>query len=94
MEAEALMITIVVPDELAGPLAEEAGRRGTTPELLALEGVRRVLLAPSEVVPAEGSLLDFLSGHLEPVDGSSEPWSQACGRKFADGLAERRPARP
>lgn len=72
------MITITLPPELAVPLAEEATRRGTTPELLALEGVRLVLPAPAPAPPA-GSLLDLLAGHVGTVAGSPEPLSQDCG---------------
>ena len=79
-------MTITVPDELAGPLAAEAGRRGLTPEALALEGVRRVVPAGGE-----GSLLDFLGSHVGAVAGSAEPLSQDCGKAFADGLAAGRP---
>ncbi len=88
------MLTITVPPELAIPLAEEAGRRGTTPELLALEGVRSVLPEKRSPPPAAASLLDFLAGYVGTVAGSSEPFSQDCGKKFADGLAANRPARP
>jgi hypothetical protein len=88
------MFTITVPPELALPLAEEASRRGTTPELLALEGVRRMLPAPSAPTPAAGSLLDLLAGHIGRVEGSAEPFSQDCGRRFADGLSSGQPARP
>ena len=85
------MLTITIPNELAVPLAEEAGRRGTTPELLALEGVRRVLGPPA---PPPGTLLEFLVGYVGTVAGSGEPLSQDCGRTFAAGLAAGRPARP
>jgi hypothetical protein len=88
------MLTIHVPPELAIPLAEEAGRRGTTPELLALEGVRRVLPPSTTAQPAAGTLLDFLSGYVGTVEGSSEPFSQDCGRRFAEGLSSGQPARP
>ena len=88
------MLSINIPQELAVPLAEEATRQGTTPELLALEGVRRVLHVTPTVTSAEGSLLDFLAGHVGTVEGSAEPFSQDCGRVFTDGLAAGRPARP
>ena len=55
------MLTITVPTELAiPPLAEEATRRGTTPELLALEGVRGVLPISPGTTPAEGLTPRFL----------------------------------
>jgi hypothetical protein len=74
------MLTITVPPEIAVPLAEEATRRGTTAELLALEGVRRVLPISPGTTPAAGSLLDFLAGHVGTVDASAEPFLQDCGR--------------
>jgi hypothetical protein len=77
------MLTITIPPELAKPLAEEADRGDMTPELLALEGVRRVITTPPSPPPA-GSLLDFLAGHIGTVAGSSEPLSQDCGRTFAE----------
>lgn len=86
------MLTITVPPELTLTLIAEASRRGTTPELLALEGVRRVLGPDPAAAPA--NLLEFLAGHVGVVVGSGEPYSQDCGRKFADGLAAGHPARP
>ena len=65
------MLTITVPPELA----EEACRRGTTSELLALEGVRRVLPAGFSPPQAAGSLLELLAGYVGTVAGSSEPFS-------------------
>lgn len=90
------MLTITVPDELAGPLADEAERRGTTPELLALEAVRRALppAEPQPAGPPGRSLLDFLEGYIGTVEGTGEAFSQDCGRRFAEGLAARRKARP
>lgn len=79
-------MTVTVPPELAGPLAEEAHRRGTTPELLALEGVRRIL-PPETSAAGPGSLLDTLAGHIGTVAGTGEAFSQDCGRRFAEGLA-------
>jgi hypothetical protein len=87
-------MTLTIPPELAVPLTEEAGRRGVTPESLALEGVRHILPATPAPAPAGGTLLDFLAGHVGTVAGSGEPLSQDCGRTFADGLAAGRPARP
>lgn len=39
------MLTIEVPDELAAPLTDQASRRGTTPQALALDHLR-ALVAP------------------------------------------------
>ena len=47
------MLTIEVPNELAAPLADQAARRGITPEELALDHLRTMLCPPP------GSLLEF-----------------------------------
>ncbi len=76
------MLTIDVPDELAGPLAAEAERRGTTPEALALDQLRALVISKPK------SLLDFLGPRVGSVEGTGEAFSQDTGRRFADGLAE------
>ena len=38
---------------------------------------------------APGTLFDFLTGYIGTVAGAAEPYSQDCGRRFAEGLAER-----
>jgi hypothetical protein len=89
------MITVTLPTELATPLAEEARRRGTTPENLALEVVRRMLPpSPEHLDPGPKSLLDSLAGHVGVVAGTDEAFSLDCGRRFAEGLAADRAARP
>lgn len=83
------MLTIDVPDDLAAPLAAEAARRGTTPEALALDQLRSLVSGPPP-----GSLLEYLGSRVGAVAGSGEAFSQDTGRRFADGLAEGRAARP
>lgn len=66
------MTSITLPPDLEDSLAEEARRLGTTPELLALESLRRQF-APKSTANAPGeSLFDFLSGYVGRVDGTSE----------------------
>ena len=79
------MTTITLPPDIEGALHEAPRRRGTTPERLALEGVRQ-LVAPPAAAPAGGTLHDFLSGHIGTVAGSGEALSDDCGRRFAEGL--------
>jgi hypothetical protein len=85
------MTTITLPPDLEGRLADEARRRGTTPELLALDGLRQLFAS----LPADGggegsgSLFDFLTGYVGTVAGAAEPYSEDCGRRFAEGLAEK-----
>ena len=82
------MTTITLPPDLEGRLAEEARKCGTTPELLALESLRRLFAAaPAEGAPAGGSLHDLLAGYIGAVSGSAEALSEDGGRRFADALA-------
>lgn len=89
------MLNIELPDDLAGPLAAEAERRGTTPELLALEGVRRMLpVGTPPRVPRPGSLLERLGDLVGSFEGNGEPNSQDCGKKFTQDLLDGKKARP
>jgi hypothetical protein len=85
------MTTIAIPAEIEGPLAEEARRRGTTPERLAVDTLRLrfapPVASPSEE-PPESNRTDFLAGYVRLVEGSSEPLSERCGERFAQGLVE------
>lgn len=87
------IMTLTLPTEWLAPLADEAARRGTTPELLALEGVRQVL-PPNPVATSGTSLLDTLKGHIGVVSGTGKAFSQRCGETFAEGLATGQAARP
>jgi hypothetical protein len=85
------MTTITLPPEIEGPLAEEARKQGTTPELLAVDCLRK-LFTPSPTVekPAEAkTLFDFLSGYIGTVNGTTEALSENCGQRFAQGLIEK-----
>jgi hypothetical protein len=85
------MTTITIPPDLEQRLTDEASRRGTTPELLALEGLRR--LFPSAVVePPTGAgetLFDFLAGHIGVIDGPALAYSENCGALFTESLIEK-----
>jgi hypothetical protein len=85
------MTTITLPPEIEEPLAEEARKQGTTPELLAVDCLRK-LFTPSPVAgkPVEGeTLFDFLSGYVGTVNGTTEALSENCGQRFAQGLVEK-----
>lgn len=81
------MTTITLPADVEGPLAEEARRRGTTPERLAVDTLRSqfapTVAAPSESPPAP-NLADFLAGFVGLVAGSTEPLSERCGERHAE----------
>ena len=86
------MTTITLPSDLEDRLGDEARRRGTTPELLALDGLRQLFAPhPSADNDAEGNgtLSDFLAGYVGTVVGAAEPYSENCGRRFAEGLEEK-----
>ena len=85
------MTTITLPPDLEGRLADEARRRGTTPELLAVDGLRQLFAPPPANSGGEGrgTLFDFLTGYIGTAAGSGEPYSGDCGRRFAGGLAEK-----
>ncbi len=83
------MTIITLPPDLESRLVDEALRRGTTPELLALDGLRRLFAPrPGEAVPAD-TLFDFLAGHIGAVAGTAELLSEDCGRRFAEGLTDK-----
>lgn len=85
------MTTITLPPEVEGPLAEEARKKGTTPELLAVDCLRKLFVPPpTEGKPAEKeTLFDFLSGYTGTVSGTTEALSENCGQRFAQGLVEK-----
>jgi hypothetical protein len=89
---------ITLPPDIERVLPEEASKRGTTPELLALDSLReRFLVEPAPEAPAGGyaTLAEFLRGHLgvlhssERVPGGAR-MSDDSGRQFTAGLLEKR----
>ena len=85
------MTTITLPADIEGPLTEEARRRGTTPERLALDTLRLRFAASNPLPPGnatESNLAEFLAGDVGLVAGSTEPLSERRGERFAEGLAE------
>jgi hypothetical protein len=85
------MTTITLPPEVEGPLAEEARKQGTTPELLAVDCLRTLFVPPlTGEKPTEGkTLFDFLVGYVGTVNGTVEALSENCGQRFAQGLVEK-----
>jgi hypothetical protein len=85
------MMTIQLPPELEGPLAEAARKLGMTPEALVLESLRERFGSEESGAEREGeTLFDFLAGHVGTVSGTTEALSEECGRRFAEGLIEER----
>jgi hypothetical protein len=86
------MITILLPPDIEGPLITEARKRGTTPESLALDSLRKLFASPpvfDESSENATTLLDFLDGYIGTVEGSTEAFSENCGQRFAEGMAEK-----
>ena len=96
------MIITLTPD-IEQTLAEEARKRGTTPEQLALDSLRERFGPPEAAGTPTGeqaTLAEFPRGHLgilhssEHVPGGAR-LSEDSGRKFAAGLvAQRQQRRP
>ncbi len=86
------MTTITLTPDIERPLVEQARRQGTTPELLALDGLRK-LFAPEQSSPLEShigeTLFDFLQGYVGTVSGTTEALSENSGQRFAEGMAEK-----
>src|SRR6185503_10253726 len=97
---EVFLMTLTVPQEWVARLNDAAQSKGKTPEELALEGVRSVLAAdvsgdaPQRQKSDGTSLLNLLGKYVGIVAGPGESLSEDCGRKFADGLASGKVARP
>ena len=91
------MLITLTPD-IEQALAAEARRLGRTPEQLALDSLRERFLSPESTRPpaeAQGTLADFLRGHLGVLHSSAHVpggarLSENSGRKFATGLAAQR----
>jgi hypothetical protein len=83
------MTIITLPPDLESRLGDEASRRGTTPELLVLDGLRRLFPPQLDGAAPTETLFDFLAGHIGAVAGTEEPLSEGCGRHFSEGLAEK-----
>jgi hypothetical protein len=83
---------ITLTPDLERALAEEARKQGTTPEMLVLEGLRRLFLGTRKPAGAEPrSLAELLEGYVgvlhsgEKVPGGAA-MSEACGEKFTAAL--------
>ena len=74
------MTIITLPPEIEQPLAIEAIRRGTTPEALAIEGLRSLFVGQPAADP-HATLLEYLKGYVGTIQGSDLPYSEDCGGK-------------
>ena len=85
-------MTITLTSEIEKGLIEQAGKMGTSPELLAIETLKQRFAPPSaaEEAASEGSLLDFPGGFVaclssdEVVVGGR--MSKETGTRFAEGM--------
>ena len=88
-------LTLTLPSDLDDALTEQARKRRTTPELLAVDSLRERFVAPAAGAESAESetLAEFLKGHIgvlhssEHVPGGAR-MSEDCGRKLAAGLLE------
>ena len=91
-------MTITLTPDIENALVEQAKVHGTTPENLALESLReRFVASCEESAPTDGAetLADYLADHIgvihssEHVPGGAR-MSEDTGKKFAQGLVEKR----
>lgn len=87
---------IAFPPEMMERIAAEATRRGTTPELVVLDSVRRTLPAPVRPKPPADpnakpptNMLEFFGDLVGSVEGNGGDWSTDAGRKFGDDLHQK-----
>ena len=94
------MTTITLTPELETALNHRAQAQGTTPELLALDGLRQLYTTPERdreepPEPAGETLFDFLKDYIgvlhssEQIEGGAR-LSEDCGAKFAEGMEQKR----
>jgi hypothetical protein len=93
---------ITLPPEIEKALKKRARQRGTTPEQLALETLRRQFVDATPAqgensTPVEGyaNLAEFLAGYIGALDSSEfvpggAKMSEATVDKFAAALAQKR----
>jgi hypothetical protein len=85
---EIIMMTISLPPDIEDALAEAAQRLGTTPESLVLHSLRKLFISAPDMDSSpiqDRTLYDFLADSIGTVEGSTEAFSEDCGRRFADG---------
>lgn len=92
---------ITLPPDIERVLVEQARKRGTTPELLALDSLRERFV-PSFLrkgtTEGEGTLADFLGTHIGVLHSSEHlpggaRMSEDTGKKFAAGMVKKRQQR-
>lgn len=92
-------MTITLPPELQHALEEQAELQGTTPELLAIDRLRDLLLpaAVPKSPEGEGTMADFFADFIgsihssEVVPGGAH-LSEDTGRRFKEILQKKREA--
>jgi hypothetical protein len=85
------MVKITLTPDIERALLEQARKRGTTVERLALESLHEQFVAETGGVAASATLADFLGGHLGVLHSSGEgPDTKTDGGTFAGALLEKR----
>ena len=83
------MVTITLPPEIEEIATERAREQGTTPELLAIDGLREKFLSVPSGAGSEGTMADFLGDFIGCFDSrdivpGGANLSEETGRKFKD----------
>ncbi len=90
-------MSITLPPELQAVLAEQARLAGSTPELIALEGLRKLYLpaASAPLAPGSPSMADYFADFISSIHSSEKVpggahLSENTGQKFAELLRKKR----
>lgn len=89
---------IIVTDDIERSLTEKASQQGTTPEMLAIDALRKQFVSPSNAEPdmAEAqNLAEFLGDYIGSISsGEHAPggaqMSKDTGKKFTEGMLRKR----
>jgi hypothetical protein len=96
MGREVFMTIITLPQEVEDSLTKEARKQGTTPELLAVDCLRKIFVPahPDSKAAGNDTLYEFLLGYTGTVNGSQEALSEKCGERFLQALLDKQQRRP
>jgi hypothetical protein len=89
------MVTITLPPDLEEAVTRRAHDQGTTPEVLAVDELRRIYLAAQDTGNPEGkTLLDYWTDYIGSVDSrdngrESSNLSENTGQKFAQLMVDK-----
>ena len=88
-------MNIAVPPEIELALKQQAMQQGRDPEDMAVDVLRERFVPVSPPADTNGSLADFLAGHIGVLSSSDVAadganMSEDCGAEFTEGMLAKR----